>query len=643
MCTRNNTMPLEVLLQMTSPTSPWGVLMTLNPNRNHVDLLKDSYTLGRHSTCDVVFEDQTYISGLHCRILKDQQGIFLTDESSNGTYVNGERLEKGVPFKLSHRDEVSLALPSSLSAQTNTVCKKSFVAYIFQEMLEKHEDKQDVESSTPNKKRSATFQRMPSLKFELSNVLNPNLNSNLQAPSVIRAGNLLPPQKRTKVGGEAAPVLKFYEVDFASLEKIDGVKTHHFPTYSLLTLPRPHVADRSLAAEHFKIAELAFRRFVNRDRIFSVSSVDVIRNNNVEGRFKKKEASLQKDVQEDLRRSGEKWAGAEEKRIFEHLSETIFWCSERQVGDGSNPILAWHGTTPERLPEICSKGFLNLATKDSGWYGSGIYFTQMPNYGQFYINHCVSEMGESFTLILSWLLLGKPYPLTYKLEAGNCQDGFDSHVVLVDGFEPCPLDKPCTGDEIVIFEEAQALPRYIVHYEMIKKARFTPMALLSESSGDEEEEDTNSLQPPSDPTRKMDEGVTQVRESIELTEETKVIEGKCKAFVLNEATWDPVGEGFLQILVHNETSRSRLVFKEEATGKANVNFFLFNEMEITLPKEDLMRVVAFENNVARVYLFRFKQLNTSKVVSEHIQKYKPFYSLPQKSEGVRTEETKKEE
>ena len=36
-------------------------------------------------------------------------------------------------------------------------------------------------------------------------------------------------------------------------------------------------------------------------------------------------------------------------------------------------------------------------------------------------------------------------------------------------FEPCPLEKEPTGDEIVVFDSAQVLPRYIVRYEILRR------------------------------------------------------------------------------------------------------------------------------------------------------------------------------
>lgn len=110
---------------------------------------------------------------------------------------------------------------------------------------------------------------------------------------------------------------------------------------------------------------------------------------------------------------------------------------------------------------ISKEGFRLLSQKDSGWYGKGMYFTQLPNYGEFYINNCLSEHGESFSLVLSWILMGRPYPVTAKMDGMGLVPGYDSHFCLVNGFSPCLDGEEASGDEIVIFRSAQVLPRYV--------------------------------------------------------------------------------------------------------------------------------------------------------------------------------------
>merc|ERR1719359_2120312 len=52
-------------------------------------------TVGRKAHCDVVLEDMA-ISGFHCTVGLTEEGVItIEDKSTNGTYVNGERVGKG--------------------------------------------------------------------------------------------------------------------------------------------------------------------------------------------------------------------------------------------------------------------------------------------------------------------------------------------------------------------------------------------------------------------------------------------------------------------------------------------------------------------------------------------------------------------
>ncbi len=62
-------------------------------------IIKDSYsigdelTLGRSSSNNIVIKDP-YISKNHFKIIKDEENFFIEDlNSSNGTYLNGDKLE----------------------------------------------------------------------------------------------------------------------------------------------------------------------------------------------------------------------------------------------------------------------------------------------------------------------------------------------------------------------------------------------------------------------------------------------------------------------------------------------------------------------------------------------------------------------
>lgn len=68
-----------------------------------------SITIGRNAGCDVIFspEESDVVSGQHARIDVTPKGILLTDlQSTNGTYVNGTKVES--PVSLSAGQEIRL-------------------------------------------------------------------------------------------------------------------------------------------------------------------------------------------------------------------------------------------------------------------------------------------------------------------------------------------------------------------------------------------------------------------------------------------------------------------------------------------------------------------------------------------------------
>lgn len=55
---------------------------------------------------------------------------------------------------------------------------------------------------------------------------------------------------------------------------------------------------------------------------------------------------------------------------------------------------------------------LNLSSVDPGYFGKGIYFTQHPKYGEYYAQSCRERENGTFQLLLCWVLIGKPFPVT---------------------------------------------------------------------------------------------------------------------------------------------------------------------------------------------------------------------------------------
>ena len=89
-----------------------------------------SVKLGRiPGKCDVVVSSSNLVSGLHAVLRCTGDGQWsLTDYSSNGTFVNGKRLEKGNASTLSPNDQISLGGKSSENSG-----KSDIVQYVFVE------------------------------------------------------------------------------------------------------------------------------------------------------------------------------------------------------------------------------------------------------------------------------------------------------------------------------------------------------------------------------------------------------------------------------------------------------------------------------------------------------------------------------
>lgn len=59
---------------------------------------------------DIEISDaQSKISRRHCLIMHNGNQVYLMDESTNGTKVNGQEIHRGVPFRINPGDEISLA------------------------------------------------------------------------------------------------------------------------------------------------------------------------------------------------------------------------------------------------------------------------------------------------------------------------------------------------------------------------------------------------------------------------------------------------------------------------------------------------------------------------------------------------------
>eukprot|EP00939_MAST-03C_sp_MAST-3C-sp1_P002678 g2678.t1 len=116
---------------ISSQGKVWGGLVPLMEGLDYVQLVKNEYTFGRSSGCEVVIADPR-VSGKHCSVYRRSRGgggkggsaplsqssnassstydVFIVDSSANGTYLNGKRLEKNKPVPLESSDKISFVL-----------------------------------------------------------------------------------------------------------------------------------------------------------------------------------------------------------------------------------------------------------------------------------------------------------------------------------------------------------------------------------------------------------------------------------------------------------------------------------------------------------------------------------------------------
>ena len=108
---------------------PWAKLTAFTAQLDNVNLLEESYTIGRNSVNKVVVPD-IRLSGVHCKIFKDDEdNIWIEDMSSNGTFIEDEKIGKGTKRKLVSGDKIYLLHKSKVKAD-------DILGYVFSSFVE---------------------------------------------------------------------------------------------------------------------------------------------------------------------------------------------------------------------------------------------------------------------------------------------------------------------------------------------------------------------------------------------------------------------------------------------------------------------------------------------------------------------------
>ncbi|KAJ5080247.1 serine/threonine-protein kinase fhke-related [Anaeramoeba ignava] len=122
----------------------WGKLIPYDRSFEVIDLIgEEPITIGRNLNCSRVFTDRR-ISTNHCSIFKKPEPnnpnhilIYIKDTSTNGTFINNNKLKKGQQTVLYDSDQISLGSFSGSHIPP-------VVTYAFRNFLEK---KKPIEQS----------------------------------------------------------------------------------------------------------------------------------------------------------------------------------------------------------------------------------------------------------------------------------------------------------------------------------------------------------------------------------------------------------------------------------------------------------------------------------------------------------------
>ncbi len=186
-------------------------------------------------------------------------------------------------------------------------------------------------------------------------------------------------------------------------------------------------------------------------------------------------------------------------------------CKRKEVLSHVFVFPYWHGSSQQKVQSICDTGFTYFGkhnylqegirdrglSKDIGFFGSGIYFTNSARYA--------ADIYSSGHLLLAWVSMRSPYPVIGEEEAPDMPldkeklagwpafENYDAHYVPViasntsnpmcPSYNPCGKDQIPMWDETVVFNKGQiqTLPRFYVELENIPiKTPISPLVILTQ-------------------------------------------------------------------------------------------------------------------------------------------------------------------
>jgi len=147
-----------------------------------------------------------------------------------------------------------------------------------------------------------------------------------------------------------------------------------------------------------------------------------------------------------------------------------------------NVIPMLQGTSKTAAWNIVKQGFATVATLDDGWFGKGIYFTSAFEWARFFSTVASrKDLNAEKCMVLSLVIPGNIYPVTEAHDSGESLrgksvkgTGYQSHYTNVHAansyaggkaFLAGHVCNPPAGkvyDELVVFQDAQALPLFVI-------------------------------------------------------------------------------------------------------------------------------------------------------------------------------------
>ncbi len=187
-----------------------------------------------------------------------------------------------------------------------------------------------------------------------------------------------------------------------------------------------------------------------------------------------------------------------ESGVWRHTTHKLLETLAQPHQDTHNPhvklVPMWHATNAKILSDLFETGFANLAMVDRGFFGKGIYSAGEARYSQ----TVYGKMYATPALLMNWVASYSAYPVIdgdmEKLQGGANLGNHDAHFIPVrplnpkdpneSVFYPCRVGEKATYTEMVVFQSAQCLPRYVVELQsdLLKAPKAIEDAMLKQQA-----------------------------------------------------------------------------------------------------------------------------------------------------------------